>query len=193
MRNDRPRRRMRKLLVIIAMLTATISARSQMLAVSTDAPWLLMQTPNIGAELVVGNRSTLLLSAFGNYKPWGKDMKMLGVQPEYRYFFSGRPMHSMFVGAGAVAASYDITWAGKVYDGSCTGIGLTFGYVWSIRRRLNIDFHAGVGLIFYNQKEYFTGDNFDNDYAVDGEQRTNANGYTLLPTRIGVSVSYILK
>lgn len=185
---------MKKLLLIVALvLTATIGAKAQMLAVGTDVALDLLTTPNVGVEMVVGNRSTIGLSVFGNYHPWGKTMKMIGVQPEYRYYFSGRPIYSFFVGAGAVAAAYDITWKGKVYEGNALGLGLTFGYVFNLTKRLNIDCHAGFGTIAYKQKEYFTGDNYDGDYIVDGELLTNATGYVLLPTRVGVSVTYILK
>lgn len=180
-------------LILATLLTATISIKAQMVAVSTDVPWLLMQSPNVAAEIVVGNKSSVVLSVMGNHKPWGKDLKMIAVQPEYRYYFSARPMHHWFVGIGAVAAAYNITWSGKVYHGDAYGGGLTLGYVWNLTKRLGIDFHAGVGLISYKQKEYFVHDNFDADYTVDGTQRTNATGNVLLPTRVGVSVSYILR
>ena len=103
------------------------------------------------------------------------------------------PMYKEFIGLGAIGATYDIKWAGKVYDGTGLGLGLTFGYVMPIKSRINIDFHAGFGFIFYKHKEYFNGDQYDADYIFDGEQRANASGYYLLPTRIGVSISYILK
>lgn len=183
----------RRVMITLLLLTATICTKAQMLAVSTDAPWLLMQTANVAAEIVVANKSSVVVSAMANHKPWGKDLKLMALQPEYRYYFSGRPMHNWFVGASAVAASYDIAWKGKVYDGSCYGAGLTLGYVWNYKKRWNIDFHAGVGMIFYKQKEYYEFDNFDDDFSVDGAQRTNANGNVLLPTRVGVSISYILK
>jgi hypothetical protein len=101
-------------------------------------------------------------------------------------------MFREFIGIGGIGAVYDITWSGKVYDGTALGLGLTFGYVLPLKKRLNIDFHAGFGFIHYKHKEYFVGDQYDADYIFDGEQRANASGYYLLPTRIGVSVSYIL-
>lgn len=184
---------MKKLVLTILIAMSGICAKAQMLAVNNDVLMDVMMTPNIGFELVVGERTTVGASIFGNYKPWGKDIKMIGVQPEYRYFFSGRPMHKFFVGAGALLGSYDITWSGKFYDGVALGGGLTFGYVINISNRLNIDCHAGFGAIIYKHKEYFENDNYDIDFSINGMQRTNAKGYYLLPTRIGVSLSYILK
>ena len=182
--------------LLLAVVVATMwaaGARAQMLAVNVDGLWLATLTPNIGAELVVGERSTLGLHGLFATKPLGKDMKIKAIQPEYRYFFSGRPMYREFIGVGAIGATYDIKWAGKVYDGTALGMGLTFGYVLPIKSRLNIDFHAGFGFIHYKHKEYFEGDQYDADYVFDGEQKANASGYYLLPTRIGVSISYILR
>ena len=102
-------------------------------------------------------------------------------------------MHSFFVGAGALWTDYDIHWKGKVYEGQAMGLGMTFGYVFTLTRRINIDCHAGFGMIGYKHKEYFENDFYDEDYLINGLPRTNADGYTLLPTRIGVSISYIIK
>ena len=162
---------MRKLLFAALLGAACATARAQMVAVSTDVLMDALQTPSVGAELVVGERSSIGLSLFGNHNPWGKTMKIMGLQPEWRYYFSGRPMHSWFAGIGAVGAQYDITWKGKVYDGSAVGAGLTF----------------------YRQKEYFEADSYESDYDYGATAQSNAKGYAILPTRIGVSVSYILK
>lgn len=184
---------MKKILIAAFALLSSLTTRAQMVAVNTDVLMDVLQMPSVGAELVIGERSTIGLNAFGTYHPWGKKVQALGIQPEYRYYFSGRPMSRYFVGLGGLLTSHDITWAGKVYDGNAAGLGLTFGYVLSLSKRLNLDFHAGFGAIYYRQKEYFEGDFYDEDYSVNGVIRTNAKGYTLLPTRIGISVSYILK
>ena len=88
---------------------------------------------------------------------------------------------------------FDVKRKGKVYDGYGFGIGVTYGYVWNLTERLSIDFHSGFGVFFYTRKEYFATDNYDIDYSLDGVQRANATGYYLLPTRVGISVSYILR
>lgn len=186
---------MRKLFFTWVLLVFSIGAKAQMFAVGTDALADALMAPNISLEMVTGERTTLGLHALATVKPWWeKDVKkVVAIQPEYRYFFSGRPMHKQFVGLAGVAGIYDLTWKGKVYDGMAGGIGLTFGYVFNLTDRFNIDCHAGFGAILYKQKEYFEYDNYDADYSVNGKVRTNASGYFLLPTRIGVSLSYILK
>ncbi len=184
---------MKKILLTIAILMASVGMKAQMMAINTDVAMDILMTPNLGFELVTGERTTLGMHVFGNKNPWGKDITMIGAQPEFRYFFSGRPMHREFIGFGAIGTIYDITWAGKVYDGIAIGAGITFGYVMSLSSRLNIDFHAGFGAVAYKHKEYFVDDNYDIDYSIDGVERTNAQGYHLVPTRIGVSLTYIFK
>ncbi|NPD93231.1 DUF3575 domain-containing protein [Prevotella sp. PMUR] len=185
--------RMKKLLFVVVVIISSVGAKAQMLALNTDVMLDAFQTPNLGVEIVTGERSTLGLNVFGNHNPWGVDMRITGVQPEYRYFISGRPMHKLFVGLGAIGADYDISWKGKKYDGMLFGGGLTFGYVLNLSQRFNIDFHAGFGLLFYKHSEYYKNDSYKEDFYVGGVPETNADGYMLMPTRIGVSVSYILK
>lgn len=189
---------MKKFLLIVLIACSAVTMRGQQLAVGTDGLMDLMMIPNFGVEIGLGRshtaeRSVLGLHGFGSYHPWGKKVRLLGVQPEYRYFFSGRAMNRWFVGLGGLFTSYDITWAGKVYNGTAFGGGLTFGYVFNVTNRLNIDVHGGFGPIFYSQKEYFEGDFYDVDYQQNGVLTTNAQGYTLLPSRIGISLTYILK
>ena len=183
----------KKLIIIVLTLIASVGAKAQLLAVSTDALHDVLMLPSLGVEMVTGERTTLGLSAFGGYHPWGNQSRMVALQPEFRYFFSGRPMSREFVGIGAVGSLYDITWDGKVYNGEAAGLGITFGYVLSLTHRLNLDFHAGFGVVVYHQKEYYVGDFYDIDFSKNGSLETNASGYYLMPTRIGISLSYILK
>ena len=184
---------MKKTLLALLMAAACATARAQMVAVSTDVLMDALQTPSIGGELVVGERTSVGLGLFGSSKPWGKQVKLAGLQPEWRYYFSGRPMHRYFVGVGALGTTYDITWKGKVYDGYAVGLGVTFGYVIALTKRLNIDLHAGIGIVGYRQKEYFEADSYEQDMDYGAPAQANASGYVLLPTRVGVSVTYILK
>lgn len=183
----------KKLIVILFALLASVTMKAQMLAVTTDVLHDALMIPSLGFELVTGERTTLGLHAYGAYHPWFTKNKMAVAQPEFRYFFSGRPMSREFVGIAAIGALYHIEWSGKVYEGEAAGLGLTFGYVFSLSHRLNLDVHAGFGFIGYHQKEYFQGDFYDTDFSRNGYLESNAEGYALLPTRFGISLSYILK
>ena len=61
----------------------------------------------------------------------------------------------------------------------------------NLNRRLNVEFYGGFGAVYFKQKQYYKNDNIE-DYT-DGTAQTNANGYKLLPIKIGVSISYIFK
>lgn len=170
-------------LIMIGLLMAflPIKASAQLLAVSTDLVGLLTQTYNAGVELTVSNRSTLGVSILGNYHPWVlKSMRAIAVQPEWRYYFSGRPMMRHFIGVCGLLGNCDMEWKDEHYIGDVAGAGVTFGYVMPLSERLNIDFHAGLGLMFYHRKDKESVDDIISDNAI-------------LPLKFGVSLSYILK
>ncbi len=183
----------RHTILLLFLIAGAARMDAQMLSVRNNMLYDMAMAPNLGLELVVSERKTIAANIMGAYKPWGKNIKMIFVQPEIRYYFSGRPIFKHYFGIGGIAGNYDIHWKGKVYDGVGLGGGLTFGYVYKLNKRLNVDLHAGFGAIMYKHKEYFEGDDYDNDFSVNGVERTNALGYTLLPTNIGVSVTYIIK
>ena len=117
---------MKRLLSTIITVAVTAGLKAQLLALKTDALWDGLMTPNLGMEIVTGNKTSFGLSVFGNYKPWGMDMKMVGAIPEFRYWFGGRPMMREFIGVAALGTSYDITWGSETYKGDAWGGGLTF-------------------------------------------------------------------
>lgn len=185
---------MKRILVSALLILTTAAMHAQKLALNNDVAMDALMIPNLGVELTCGEKSTFGLHFIGTSNPWWSEKGHgFGVQPEYRYFFSGRPMYGWFAGLGALAGFYDLTIKDKVYDGMTYGAGLTLGYVFKLTGRWNIDVHAGVGCVGYSRKEYYVGDNYDVDYAVGDNLRNNAHGYTLVPTRIGVSFTYILR
>lgn len=179
-------------LILILLVGHFVGMRAQTFAVNSNILMMSTQTYNLGAEITVGNHTTLGLSVFGNNKPYfHKDMRTIGVLPEFKYYFGGRPMYHHYVGLGLLAADYSITWGNKKYDGTAWGGGMTFGYVVSLSKRWNLDFHAGVGAIFSHHKEFM----------VDGSElllddNTQAKGgfweYRILPTNMGITLSYTI-
>ena len=165
---------------------------AQQVAIKTNGLMWLAMMPNAACEFVAGERSTVDLSAFGAVNIYGKEAKILGVAPEYRYWFNGRPMTREYVGIAAMGTTYDITWGRKVFQGDAGGLGLTLGYVMNLSKRLNVEFTGGCGLVYFQQKQYYVNDSFD-DYIGAGGVQANANGYKILPLKLGVSVTWILK
>lgn len=183
---------MKKIMMVFAILLCSASVKAQIIAVNTDVVSDACLAPNIGVELGMNSRSSLSVNALYGNNILGQDIKITAVQPEWRYYFSGRTMYHHFLGIGAVAASYELKADDRIYNGDGAGLGVTFGYVLPITSRLNVDFHAGCGMFFYRQKEY----HIDEDYSkyMDGEREVaNSHGSGIWPTRIGISVTYILK
>lgn len=183
-----------RILMVCALLffVGQQNMHAQNIAMKTNGLMWLAMMPNAGCEFVVGERSTVDVSAFSSINIWGNEATILGLQPEYRYWFNGRPMTREYVGVGALAATYDITWGDKVYQGDAGGLGLTFGYVMNFGKRLNVEFFGGCGLLYFSQKQHYKGDSYD-DTMEDTPVQTNNKGYKIFPIKLGVSVSWIIK
>lgn len=173
---------MRQIIITIALALCCVTGlRAQTLAAHTDVALLAAQTYNLGAELTVGNRTTLNLDGLIARKPyWSSDAKAYALQPEIRYYFGGRPMYHHFVGISAIAAKYDLKFNDNLHSGQALGGGLTFGYVIPLGHYFTIDAHGGLGIVAYHDAK-------NND--PNGKQW----GYTLAPTKVGVTLSYIIR
>lgn len=164
-------------------------ARAQQVGVKTNALMWAAMTPNLGCEVVVGEHSSIDFSAFGHYKPYGMDSKLIAFQPEYRYWFNGRPMIREYVGAAAMVANYDMNVRNFVYSGNAASLGLSGGYVFLLSKNWRLDLSAGFGFLFFFHKQYYETD----DYYVDASQAYNAWGYKLFPAKLGISFTYIIR
>ena len=177
-------------LMLTAALLALVprDASAQMMALRTDLTKDLLMTPSLGLDFVIGEKQTIGVEVIYNNRPWKQQMQMVSVMPEYRYWFNGRPFTRQYIGAVANLTSYSLTWSKNVYDGDALGLGLSFGHVWTLSERWNIDLTASVGVFGYRQKYYYT-----SDYFQDYGERTNARGYLLMPIKLGVSAVYVIR
>ena len=172
-------------------------AKAQQFGVKTNALMWTAITPNAGLEIVVGERSSIDLSAF--YKPrYNAGMgvflnsRIVGFQPEYRYWFSGRPMTREFVGATSLLADYYLIHKDYVYDGNAISLGVVGGYSFILGARWRLELCGGFSFLGFLQKRYHINDNYD-DYFVGESVKANSWGYKLFPAKIGVSFTYIIK
>ena len=179
---------MRRLfLTTIISLSAFGTARAQMLALKTDALPYVAFAPNLGAELVTSNKTSVTLEAVVALHSFGTNMKAAAVSPEFRYYFHGRPMTREFIGFSLLGGTYK--WYnddGKTFKGNVGGFGLTFGYVWrlGVKQRWNMEARGGIGLYRYNQQSR---------YAWEGSQdEFPERGWVVLPYKVGLAFSYIL-
>ena len=181
------------LVAVGAMLVCSNEAKAQQVAVKTNALFWAAMTPNIGCEIVTGEHTSFELSAMGHWRPFDLPSKLVSIQPEFRYWFNGRPMTREFVGVTSMIAAYDMTVAKKyVYNGNALMLGLVGGYVFALSDHWNFELCGGFGVLGFKQKQYYINDNYD-DYFVDEAVKANSMGYKLFPAKLGVSFSYIIK
>ena len=184
--------RIRHTIALVALLLCAASLKAQIIAVNTDLVSDGLLAPNLGLELGMTSRSTLSINALSGTNILYSKTKMTAVQPEWRFYFSGRRMYHHFVGIGLIGATYETKADHRIYNGDGAGAGVTFGYVWPITKHLNLDFHAGLGAFYYRQKEYYD-DGTDDVLTQQEPLDANSHGVSFVPTRIGISLTYIIK
>lgn len=187
---------MKKILYIFlaaaALMLAAMPACAQRVSVKTNMAYWAACTPDFGMEFVTGEHSSISFSAFGHYKPYGVwDSKLFAIQPEYRYWFNGRPLTREYIGVIAGYATYDTNIAKMVYRGDAVSLGISGGYVFSLGKRWAFELGAGVGLLGFKQKQYAEGDDYDEFF--NKASKPNAWGYKLFPSKLSATIIYMIK
>ena len=183
--------RPRHALPLLLLLGSFTALHAQQIAVKTNGLMFAAMMPNVGCEFVVGERSSIDISAFGAVNIYGNKAQIIGLMPEYRYWFNGRP-HDARICRNIRPRHILRHYVGRQHlSGDAAGAGVTFGYALNLSKRLNVEFHGGFGAVYFKQKQYYKNDNLE-DYT-NGTAQANATGYKLLPIKIGVSISYIFK
>ena len=139
----------------LLLLLISISSYGQQVAIKTNGMYWLATTPNVGFELVTGERTSLDISAAMTNRVWSNSCKMVVLQPEWRYWFNGRPMVREYIGIAALGSSYDITWGRRTYDGDAFGAGLTIGYALPLNKRLTVELHILILLFLVRNMIFF--------------------------------------
>lgn len=159
-------------------------------------------TPNLGVELGLGRRSTLLMS--GSYNGWNKDGKENDgkrlnhwvVEAEYRQWLCER-FNGHFFGAHAFYGYYNVSqydipfmFGEKTkdyrYKGSVYGVGVSYGYQHIVSKHWNLEFNLGVGVGMTNYDKW--------DCARCGDAVAKDLSHTFFaPTKLGISLVYIIK
>lgn len=148
----------RRLFLLACLFTSTL-LYSQAVGLKTNLLMDATKTISIGAEISLGKKKTLDLNV--NYNPWeygdNKMMKMLMVQPEYRYWFCER-FNGHFIGFHAIGGVYQFAglkmpfglWENLEnhrFKGNFYGAGISYGYQWMLSKHWNLEGSLGVGYI----------------------------------------------
>lgn len=196
---------MKRLLILITLcLTTAIHASAQgTIGIKTNLLYGASTfTPNLGAEIGLGKRTTLDISGGYNWfnldgkKNNNKKLVHWVVQPELRYFLCER-FNGHFFGVHALYAQYNIgghnlpMLFGKRsenyrQEGNAYGAGISYGYQWMLGKSWNLEFNIGVG---YMRMRY---DKYDCRNCGDKIETGKTKNY-FGPTKAGISLIYILK
>lgn len=174
-----------KILGVMMLAAYSFDAEAQLMSVKTNALFWANLTPNLSMELVTSKNTSLEGTAF--YSP-GKttlDTRLIGVQGEFRYWISGRPMTGMFAGVGLSAFRYDMT-LGKNsrHFGDAVAPGVVYGYDFPVGKHWNIEVATGLGYVWFREKKY----GYDKDI---NKEKYNEHGSRIFPTKLCVSVAYL--
>lgn len=176
------------------------------IAVKTNLLYDAATTPNIGAEIGVGNRNTFSL-VYG-INPWtfnhnGREHKAKHwvLMPEYRWWLTSR-YNGSFLGVNLMGGEYNVANAHLPipgaffggdnltagvrhhrYAGEFVGVGATYGYQWTLTRHWNLEAELGVGYAHAWYRKY------DTDEA--GRQTAKGGTNYAGVTKLGVSIIYI--
>ncbi len=175
---------------VLALLLCS-EAAGQQLAVKANALSWIAGTPDVGLELITGEKTSVGMSVFGHYKPYGIDSSVAALQPEFRFWFNGRPLTREYVGLCGIGAIYDMHFNACTYQGSALGLGLSGGYLFNLGSRWSLDLSFGTGLVWFRQKEYRDTDRY-NDYYKGTVSPVNNQGYKIFPVKLAVSFVYII-
>lgn len=167
------------------------------LAVKTNILYNLTSTMNLGGEIKLSDYLTFDLSL--SYNPWtfsdNRKLKHFLVQPEVRYWIY-EPYNGHFLGAHLLYSNFNV---GRIklplnilsglndyrYRGDAYGFGLSYGYQWILSPRWNLEATFGFGYLHLDYSRY--------ECHTCGKKIDEVKDHYFGPTRVGVSLTYIIK
>lgn len=198
----------RKLLLFVLLFASTFSY-GQVIGIKTNALMDAFKIMNLGTEFSVGKRSTIdVLAAYNPFKGSSftnnqgesiKEMyKVLGIQPEYRYWFCDK-FNGSFVGVHLHGGVYQFAGMKHFdlpfdifnnvpdyrYKGYFYGGGISYGYQWILGKHWNLEGNIGVGYARIHYKKYAC--------AECGDKLGTGNYNYFGPTKAALSLIYFIK
>ncbi len=177
------------------LICASLSAFAESWALKTNLLGWATTSPNIGAEVAVGRKSTV--QVFGLINPWNfgddKHVHIWSVEPEYRYWLC-QSFNGHFFGVHLLGGEYNVKNVdmpfgllpdqgkeGRHYEGWYIGAGVTYGYQWMLSQHWNIEASIGIGYAYSPYKLYG-----NCDRVLRDETR-----HYFGPTKVAVSLMYL--
>lgn len=180
---------------MFACLCTSTLLYGQAVGIKTNILMDATKTINLGIEIGLSKKSTLDL--YANYNPWtygeNKMMKMLMLQPEYRYWFCDR-FNGHFIGIHAHGGVYQVAgikmpfgiWEnleGHRYKGHFYGGGISYGYQWILNKHWNLEGNIGVGYVRAKYEQF--------ECKTCGAKVDEGNKNYVGPTKAAISLIYL--
>ncbi len=176
-----------KVIVILAMLCCggMQVMNAQRLVGKTNLLYWCTGTINAGLEVRVSRHYTINLEGEINPLAFGdKSLKHYAIQPEIRYWPTGRPQAKWFYGAMGTIGRKETNLTGTNSHTDTFGGGISGGYVFVLGQRLSLETSLALGAVYERGMEW------KGDRKPDGP---NVSGLKICPLKAGVTLTYILK
>ncbi len=193
MTEDFSMKRLKTLIAILLLVTATASAQ---LALKTNVPLDLLRMPNAAIEVALSRKFSTDLT--GYYNPWkfsdNKQHKVLMLQPELRYwlcdvfnghFFGLHLMGGIYNTMGFEPPIFPL-WDDMKdyrYKGWFAGGGISYGYSWILDRHWNIEATIGFGYNYVDYQKY--------ECINCGSKVDEGDTHYIGPTKAAVNLIYV--
>lgn len=187
----------RSLLFTLCLYCYSLTLSAQVVGVKSDVLSGLLTSPNLGVEVALSERYSVELSAhYNGFNLSGdKRWKHWFVQPELRFWMC-QPFGGHFFGVHALYGWYNVAGvklpfgllpeiADERYEGSFLGAGLTYGYHFILSPRWGLETSVGVGFVRTNYESFRC--------FHCGEQTGSGNRNYVGPTKVAVSLIYLIK
>lgn len=177
---------MKRILLLLFVSILTMGAKAQFYSIKTNL--LGLATTNLNIEGAVSIHRNWSLHLPVTYNPFifkeNKRFQNITVQPGIRYWFVESFSHS-FIGIHSLYSRYHVGGIiGKYrYDGWGVGGGLSYGYSKVLNKRWNIEFEAGVGVMWSDYTKYLC--------KKCGAPQEDARKLYVIPTKASVSLVYL--
>lgn len=170
-----------------------IGSKTPKWAIKSNLLFDLTGSISLGTEIKTGERYSFDLSV--SYNPWefdvNKNMKHILIQPEIRYWLC-EPFNGHFFGLHGLYAHYNLSglplsnyMKDHRLQGDVYGVGLSYGYQWSLSKRWSLEANFGVGYVHANYDAYAC--KSCKDYV--GSENKNY----FAPTKAAISLIYFIK
>jgi hypothetical protein len=176
---------MNKFLLVLSFVALATTAKAQFYSVKTNLLGLATTNLNVEAGISVHRNWSLHLPV--NYNPWvfsgNKRFQNITVEPGARYWFL-ESFSQGFIGIQSIYSRFHVGGTNKYrYDGYGVGMGLSYGYSKVIRKRWNLEFEAGLGVLWADYTKYLC----KTCGALQGDERK----LYLIPSKASISLVYL--